>query len=156
MRQKRLLRLWFVISQIEREALAIIFGLKKFHQFLHGRKFCLVTDHKPVCAIFSPKKQLPIFTAQRLQSYAITLMANQFDIQYKPTKDHGNADGLSRLSTQQHGKFDKIEDREKAKILRYIQKAKLCKAQDSNKIQNFKNFSTYTTLISYHSIIGIS
>ena len=33
---------------------------------------------------------------------------------------------------------------------------KLCKAQDSNKIQNFKNFSTYTTLISYHSIIGIS
>ena len=35
-------------------------------------------------------------------------------------------------------------------------KIKLCKAQDSNKIQNFKNFSTYTTLISYHSIIGMS
>ena len=33
---------------------------------------------------------------------------------------------------------------------------KLCKTQDSNKIQNFKNFSTYTTPISYHSIIGIS
>ena len=44
-------------------------------------------------------------------------MAYQFDIQYKPTKDHGNADGLSRLSTQQDVKFDKIEDRENAEIL---------------------------------------
>ena len=33
---------------------------------------------------------------------------------------------------------------------------KLCKAQDLNKIQNFKNVLTYTTLIGYHSIIGIS
>ena len=110
-------------SQIERDALAIIFGVKKFHQFLYGRKFRLVTDHKPLCAIFSPKKQLPIFTAQRLQRYAITLMAYQFDIQYKPTKDHGNADGLSRLSTQQDVEFDKIEDRENAEILCNIQEA---------------------------------
>lgn len=35
-------------SQIQKEALSIIFALRKFHQFLYGRKFILVTDHKPL------------------------------------------------------------------------------------------------------------
>ena len=38
-------------SQIQKEALAIIFALKKFYQFLFGRKFILVTDHKPLIAM---------------------------------------------------------------------------------------------------------
>jgi len=32
-------------SQLEREALAIIFKVKKFHKFLYGCPFILVTDH---------------------------------------------------------------------------------------------------------------
>ena len=110
-------------SQIEREALAIVFGVKKFHQFLYGRKFRLITDHKPLVAIFSPNKQLPVLTAQRLQRYAIILMAYQYDIQYKPTKDHGNADGLSRLSTETDTQFDHFESRENAEIVCSIEEA---------------------------------
>ncbi|XP_012941600.2 uncharacterized protein LOC106012630 [Aplysia californica] len=45
-------------SQIQKEALAIIFGLNKFHQFLYGRRFILVTDHKPLIALFGPTKPM--------------------------------------------------------------------------------------------------
>lgn len=33
-------------SQLEKEALALIFGIKRFHMYLYGHKFSLMTDHK--------------------------------------------------------------------------------------------------------------
>ena len=35
-------------SQLDKEAFAIIFGLKRFHQFLAGHEFTIITDHKPL------------------------------------------------------------------------------------------------------------
>ena len=68
-------------SQIEKEALAIIFGIKKFHQFLYGRSFTLVSDNKPLTTIFGPKTNIPTLAAARLQRWAILLSAYQYNIQ---------------------------------------------------------------------------
>ena len=83
--------------QLEKEALSLVFGVKKFHQYLYGRKFTLITDHKPLLAILGPKKGIPPLAAARLQRWAILLSAYNYDIQFKSTSTHANADGLSRL-----------------------------------------------------------
>ena len=83
--------------QIEKEALALVYGVKKFHQFLYGRHFILVTDHKPLTAILGPKKGLPTLAAARLQRWAMFLSAYQYDLEFRTTDKHCNADGFSRL-----------------------------------------------------------
>lgn len=83
-------------SQIQREALAIIYAVKKFHQYIYGRKFILKTDHKPLVAIFGSKSGIPVMAASRLQRWAIILSGYNYDITYVKSKDNG-ADGLSRL-----------------------------------------------------------
>lgn len=83
-------------SQIEKEGLSIIFGLCKFNQYLYGRRFTLVTDHKPLIAIFHPEKGIPQFSANRLRRWAVILSNYQYNIQF--TKSENNtADWLSRL-----------------------------------------------------------
>ena len=84
-------------SQIEKEALALVYGVYKFHQYLYGRRFTLVMDHQPLTTIFGPKKGIPTIAAARIQRWAVQLAAFQYDIEYKSTHDHGNADALSRL-----------------------------------------------------------
>ena len=39
-------------SQIEKELYAILFGRKRFHQYVYGRRINVQTDHKPLIAIF--------------------------------------------------------------------------------------------------------
>uniref|UniRef100_A0A914DCM8 RNA-directed DNA polymerase n=1 Tax=Acrobeloides nanus TaxID=290746 RepID=A0A914DCM8_9BILA len=93
-------------SQIEKEALGLVYGVKKYHQYIWGNHFTLVTDHKPLVTIFGSKKGIPTTAANRLQRWAIILMGYSFDIMYKSTSEFGQVDGLSRLPIGIDEEFD--------------------------------------------------
>ena len=87
-------------SQIEKEALACIFGITKFPTYLYGHKFMLVTDHKPSLSLFKEHKAIPQQASGRIQRWALTLAAYEYTIAFCPTAAHSNADALSRLPMQ--------------------------------------------------------
>ena len=47
-------------SQFNKEALSIVFGVKRFHQYLYGRHFVVHSDHKPLMYIFDESKDVPL------------------------------------------------------------------------------------------------
>ena len=63
-------------------------------------------DHKPLLTIFGLKNGIPEMAASRLQRWAIILSAYTYEIQYKATKEHGNADTLSRFPLNQDELFE--------------------------------------------------
>ena len=79
------------VSQIEKEALSLIYGIQKFHQYLYGRLFVLVTDHQPLLSILGPKKGIPPLAAARMQQWTLLLLAYSYSIEFRPTTAHGNA-----------------------------------------------------------------
>ena len=84
-------------AQIEREALALVYALKKFHFYLYGHFFTLKTDHKPLLGIFSPDKQIPLMASGRIQRWCLMLQTYHFDLVHSSGKLLGNVDALSRL-----------------------------------------------------------
>ena len=59
---------------MDKEALALVFGLSKFCQYLYHRAFILQTDHKPLTTILGPTQGIPSLVAARLQCWAIQLL----------------------------------------------------------------------------------
>lgn len=112
--------------QIQREALSLMFALKKFHRYIYGRKFELQTDHQPLLAIFGTKKDIPVYTASRLQRYALVLLTYDFTIKYVNTKSFANTDFISRIIAG-HEKPDEkviIGSMEKAKKRKFTEYSK--------------------------------
>ena len=83
-------------SQTEKEALTLVFALKKYH-YLWGMKFSLITDHKPLLGLFSPKKTIPKMVSGRIQRWALMLQAYSFELYHRSCKYLGTADTVSRL-----------------------------------------------------------
>lgn len=84
-------------SQLDKEATAIYWGLHKFFQYCYGRKITLITVHQPLTRILHPNKDLPPISALRLLHYANFMSGFDYDIMYRNTKRHANADFLSRF-----------------------------------------------------------
>ena len=84
-------------AQVDKEGAAVIFAVGKFQQYLMGRRFQLVVDNKAISRIFHPCKQMGSVAANRLSRWALTLTNLDFDIIYRKSEEHANADMLSRL-----------------------------------------------------------
>jgi hypothetical protein len=79
---------------IEKEALGILWSCLKFQDFVLGKKFKVVTDHKPLVSILKIKPLDEL--SPRLQRIRMKLMRFSYDIVYLPGKDHHLPDLLSR------------------------------------------------------------
>ena len=82
-------------SQIEKEAHAIIFGIKKYVKYLMGRHFTLYTDHKPLVRLFDPKQATSSTAAARIQRWSLFLSNYDYTVEQKKRINNSNA--LSRL-----------------------------------------------------------
>lgn len=67
-------------AQLDKEALAIVFGVKRFHLYLAGRKFVIVSDHRPLQHLFSESKPVLAMASARIQRWALTLSAYDYTI----------------------------------------------------------------------------
>ena len=86
-----------VYSHLDKEGVAIIFGIKKFHQYVYGRHFTLVTDNQVLRHIFATDATILTLAAARLVRWSIMLCAYHYDVEFRPTHARAHADMLSRL-----------------------------------------------------------
>ena len=81
-------------SQLEKEALGVVFAVQKFHNYLYGREFIIESDHRPLSFIFSSSKAMSPTASSRIIRCTLTLIAYNFTIRHKSGRDLGNADAL--------------------------------------------------------------
>ena len=84
-------------GHIEKEGLALVFAVKKYHHYLFGHQFTMITDHKPLLGLFAETKGIPDRAAARITRWALLLAAYNYKLEYRAGKLNGNADALSRL-----------------------------------------------------------
>ena len=82
-------------SAVEKEAYSIVDALRKWHHFLVGTRFTLVTDQKSVAFMFNIKHQSKIKNDKILR-WRIELSSLTYDIVYRPGKENIVPDALSR------------------------------------------------------------
>ncbi|KAJ8349046.1 hypothetical protein SKAU_G00276370 [Synaphobranchus kaupii] len=82
---------------IDKEALAVIFAVKKFHQYLSGCHFVIYTDHKTLSGLLHHCKPMPSVLSPCMLRWSVLLGAYDYELCYRPGKQLANVDALSRL-----------------------------------------------------------
>ena len=78
-------------STVEQEALAIVYAVKKYRNFIHGKHFTVITDNCALCYLMRMKN-----TNMRIVRWALMLQCFDFTVKHRGGKRHLNVDCLSR------------------------------------------------------------
>ena len=94
-------------STIEKEMLAIVYGLQKFDYYLMGTAlpFEIVTDHQPLCHLPTTKDPYG-----RIGRWALLLQGYNYKIRHLPGQQNVVADVLSRFFAQENVKISSGEN----------------------------------------------
>ena len=76
----------------------------------HQRNFILVTDHKPLLALFGPSKPISCLAANCLAHWALFLSRFINTIEYQKANHHKNAVAFRRLLSSENPAFDNEEN----------------------------------------------
>ncbi|XP_032067723.1 uncharacterized protein K02A2.6-like [Thamnophis elegans] len=83
-------------AQIDKEALAIVAGVRRFHHYLYGRPFQIVTDHKPLLRLLAGDRPAPQVLSPRMTRWFVFLASYEYQLHHRPGKQIAHADALSR------------------------------------------------------------
>ncbi|XP_064488368.1 uncharacterized protein K02A2.6-like [Ornithodoros turicata] len=84
-------------AQLDREGLALVFAVEKFHQYVAGRSFKIYTDHRPLLGIMGQHKPMPGMLSSRMTRWCLKLGCYDYDFCYRKGTTNQNADAFSRL-----------------------------------------------------------
>ena len=88
---KKLLKREQAYSVIEKECLALVWAVRKFHVYLYGKQFEIETDHHPLAYIGKTKQN-----NSRVMRWALSLQPYRYVVRVIRGKDNIGADFLSR------------------------------------------------------------
>ena len=87
-------------SNLEGEALAIVFVVTRLKQFRLGRRFILQRDHKLLKHLFAPDEVIPKTASARITRWAIALIGFDYELKYTPG-EIPHLDALSRMDFEE-------------------------------------------------------
>lgn len=92
-------------SQAEKEALGLVWACERFHHYIFGMSFELLTDHKPLEVIYSPRAK----PSAQIERWVLRLQPYDFSVRDVQGKNN-IAESLSRLPVRDTPRSDPTED----------------------------------------------
>ena len=117
-------------SQLEREALAIIWACEHFHLYLYGGRFSVITDHQPLVKIFNNPASKP---SARLERWSLRLQPYDVVIHYQCGTENP-ADYLSRhplIEVKPNSRQEKVAE----EFVNYLAKTSTPKTIDLSEVE---------------------
>ncbi|XP_030853873.1 uncharacterized protein K02A2.6-like [Strongylocentrotus purpuratus] len=102
-------------SQTEKEALGLVWACERFHAYLYGIEFDLVTDHKPLEVIYSPRSK----PCARIERWVLRLQQYKYRVVHIAGKSN-IADPLSRLLKDDQPRETSVLETEAESFVRFV------------------------------------